>query len=95
LKKRECKRSGSHTPYAIKELIKAHKMTQLKNSFSDDLEQIRARQVAVLEDIDAIRERSAELPKDTEDILDKIQKDALSAIHEIEQIKKQNSGGQS
>lgn len=70
-------------------------MTQLKDSFSDDLEQIRARQVAVLEDIDAIRERSAALSKDTEDVLDKIQKDALSAIHEIEQMQKQNSGDQS
>ena len=62
-------------------------MTQIKDSFSDDLEQLRTRQMAVLEDIDAIRNSETELSKNTQMILDKIQKDALSAIHEIEQIR--------
>lgn len=64
-------------------------MTQPNSSFGDDLNQILARQVAVLDEIDAIREREGALSPEIE----KIQADALAIVHEIEALT-QPSGSQ-
>lgn len=61
-------------------------MTQPNFNFSDDLEQIRERQMAVLEEIDAIRERNGTLSPE----IDRIQANALAIVYEIDEIKKRH-----
>ena len=61
-------------------------MPEKNDNYSDDLAQIHERQMAVLEEIDEIRERHGILPPEIE----KIQRDALSIVHDIDQLRERN-----
>ncbi|CAN5355451.1 hypothetical protein BH10ACI2_BH10ACI2_00310 [soil metagenome] len=59
-------------------------MTNSNDTYTDDLNQIRERQTAVLDEIDEIQKRHGVLPHEIE----KLQSDALSIIYDIDEIKK-------
>lgn len=57
-------------------------MASTNDSYAEDLNQIRDKEVAVLDEIDAIQRRHGILPHEIE----KIQSDALAIVYEIDQI---------
>lgn len=63
-------------------------MTVTNDTYVRDLNQIREKQLEVLEEIDEIQKRHGILPHEIE----KIQGEALAIIHEIEQIQQRRQG---
>lgn len=61
-------------------------MAITNDSYAEDLNQIRDKQVAVLDEIDQIQTRSGHLPPE----IAQIQADALSLVHAIDEIREKS-----